>query len=152
VTPPGSIPRELIEFNISHCDHSEQQVHLDGDPTEWTIIHRFAPIPRNLLVLGLNTVTRTETIVHRDVYTDNSNWYELMIPENYRHRRITITIIFHHARPCTLDDCEAICISANGIANMRLEYVPPEPQGGPGIKLRVRNPVPGERYRITWEY
>jgi hypothetical protein len=146
---PGKIPRDQIRFDISHetDEKKKERPYFQGDETRWEFIHRFSPIPRNPLVLGLNTVERTETIVFVDSYMRPEEHLTLIIPEYYPHKRVSITILFHPERVCRLEDCEALRIHANGVTKIPLRDVPPN-----GVRLTVRNPIAGERFKITWKY
>lgn len=144
---PGEIPKESIRFNIDHCTTEKQSIHFEGNPRRWELIHRFDPIPRKLYCLGLNTVTRTETVVEVNAYTADEESYTMIIPEHYAHKRITLEISFHPGRACEFKNCEAMRSNNNGIVRMPLDDIP-----STGVRLRIRNPSSGERFKITWKY
>ncbi len=155
--PPGKMPRNSIRCHIDHCPPSKQDVVFDvgeesDEPNEWNFIHRFDPIPRNLLLLGLNTVKRTETILQLDAYTRDREFYEMKVYQEYRHKKMTIEVYFHRNRACTVNDCEAVRINASGVIKMPLEPVEPSPGQPPGIRLKIKKPFGGDRYRISWRY
>lgn len=155
VEPPGKMPLDEIEFHISHCETDKQTVYkVGGNPSSWDLIHRFEPIPRNLFKLGLNRVTRTETIVQYDAYTREKEYFEISFPEHYRYGKTIVSIHFHPARPCRLDrhQCQAILIAAKGIIDLPLTPLPSKAGAGPGVRLTMKKPSPGERYRIIWTY
>lgn len=144
---PGEIPKESIKFHIDHCPTEKQSIHFEGNPRRWELIHRFDPIPRKLYCLGLNTVTRTETVIELNAYTGDEESYTVLIPERYVHRRISVEIEFHRDRLCEFKSCEAVRINNNGIVRMPLDDIPPA-----GVRLRIKNPSSGERFKITWKY
>jgi hypothetical protein len=154
VDAPGEMPRESVQCHANHCAANRQSVRFEGTPSNWKLIHRFDPIPRNLLVLGLNTVLRTETIVQERAYTRETESYTFNIPQNYRLRNVTLTVFFHPQRACGMHQCQALRINASGVTEMNLEHVPPDPhgRGGPGIRLRIGRPRPGEQFALAWTY
>lgn len=147
VDPPGRIPKDKIECNISHDTDKREQPHFQGNEQHWEFIHRFSPIPRDLLRLGLNTVERTEALLLVDAYTKPQESFTLIISEHYRHKRVSVTVRFHSMRVCKLEDCEALRIHANGITKLALRHL-----AGNEVRLDIRNPIAGERYRIIWTY
>jgi hypothetical protein len=151
VDPPGQIPFKEIAFDIGHCDAKDQRkvvIAQAPDLSRWELMHSFdVPIPRNLFMLGLNTVERTETIVQRNAYTRDEESFEMRIPDHYRVKRFNISVHFHPERVCQITDCQAFVISANGVIKLLLNHIPPH-----GIMLKIRRPSPGERYRIIWKY
>ena len=148
----GTVPRESIEFNVDHCNGAKQKLEIDGAPQKWEVIHRFDAIPRNLFKLGLNTVRRTESYRIIDGFCSSEESYEMLIPKQYRHERITMTIYFHPDNACDIKDCEALWISDNGIVELNLTRPDGHMASGrPGIQLKVSKPRGGDRYRIKWK-
>lgn len=157
VDSPEQIPHQDITCYIDHCDASEQSIVFkssqnDGSSVELT--HRFKqPIPRYLSRLGLNTVTRSEKVTIKNAYTKKEEYFTLFIPAeppHYRHKKITLRILFHPNRLCGLENCQAVRISHNGVIDQSLKPVFLENKHG--VELEVKKPLPGDRYRITWRY
>jgi hypothetical protein len=151
VQSTGVIPSNSIEFNVDHCSRTKQKLEIDGSPQSWEVIHRFDPIPRNLLKLGRNTVTRTEKFVVNDGFVEAEESYEMLVPPRYRHDRIRITVFFHPDNACDIEDCEALLISENGVVEVNLTR-PPNwvVTGRPGVQPTVARPRGGDRYRVKW--
>lgn len=149
VDPPGR--QDLTECHIDHCNRDAQSVHALtpmgalADPARLEFIHRFAPIPRKLYCLGLNTVKRTETVIQHDSYTREHEYFQLEIPQHYAHKKVKLSIYFHADNACRSDDCKAFRINSNGVVEMELTPIHPY-----GIQLPIWNPSPGERFIVTW--
>lgn len=148
----GKVPRNRISCNIHGCESSKQSIYLEGDERRWSLIHRFPPLKRNLLMLGLNTVKRTESIVFLDSFVRDQESLEIQIPDRYRHRRVTLRVIFHHDREPAIDDCEGWLISASGAVTRPLNQVPGQGGTGCGVELTERRLRPGDRVKIIWKY
>ena len=147
VDQPGRIPKDKIECNISHDPDKKEPPYFEGNEQGWQFIHRFPPIPRDLLRLGLNTIERTEAIVLLDAYTKPQEFFTLIISEHYQHKRVSVTVRFHPMRTCRLEDCEALRIHANGITKMALRHL-----AANEVRLDIKNPIAGERFKIIWTY
>jgi hypothetical protein len=106
IVSTGTVPKDQVEFSISHCAANRQKKEFDGTPSKWEVIHRFDPIPRNLLLLGMNTVKRTESVRIYDGFCSADESYEIEVPAMYRHDRIqmmililTVSVALRTARP-----------------------------------------------------
>ena len=152
--PSGQIPKSEIVCHIDHCPPAKQTIEFDGDEkaqNNWTVIHRFTEIPRKLYMLGLNTVTREDSIVYIDAFTRDKEDFQVTIPERYPHKTIEFCVYFHPRRIPDIRDCHAVRIRAVGIEDLDLQPVLQTPDGGRGIKLVVKG-QPGDRYRISWQH
>lgn len=148
----SSIEAEDGNCHIDHCDPGDQSFKAEsGSRGEWRLIHRFAPIPRKLRYLGLNTVTREEKIVLRNAFMDQEEFYDVKIPEVYPHKKILLNIHFHADRPPIASTCRAIRINRNGIEDLMLKPIIGSSHGSSGTQLLIRG-KPNETYRIDWTF
>jgi hypothetical protein len=100
----------------------------------------------------LNTVERSEQVIFRDAFLENSEFYDLKIPERYPHKSIEITLHFHADRSPDIENVRAIKIHNNGVEEIKLTPVYNSPNtGGRGVKV-VIDGKPGENYRINWDF
>jgi hypothetical protein len=148
----GQIPKEGIHCSIDHCGQDKQFLDIDGDPSSWEIIHRFDRIPKHWWKAGLNTVVREDWMLVENSFHQDTESYEFGIPERYRYNEVSITIFFHPQRVPIASDCSAIWISDNGVTDLPLLQVPPNPNGHPGIRLKVKKPRRGDKFRVVWKY
>jgi hypothetical protein len=151
ISGDGTIPWDAVECQSDHCPSARQaKLVIDKSDNRVEFIHRFDPIPRR--ILWPKKIIRTETIIQRYSYTKPKETFTLTVPAHYRARRVTITIFFHANRACRHNDCEAMKIRADGATELPLEHVPASHGNGPGVRLTIRRPKPGERYLIGWTY
>ena len=145
----GTIPERGYECSIDHCSIYEESFELTGNPKSWVILHRFKEIPKKLHRLGQNTVIRTERAVLEDVFINDDEFYEMVIPVKFPHYNITINIYFHPDRPTAPEQCRAICITNSGITD--ISFTPVRDGTAIGIRARIKG-RPGERYRFSWTF
>lgn len=148
VDPPGRIFKNSINCNIriSNRDLGGQSNLFLGNPDDpsnrWEFIHCFDPIP------WLRSATRTETVVQRDSYTRQTEFYVLEMPQQYRHNKISLSVYFHSLKICPLEKCKGLRVHANGAVKVPLTPL----EGGVGVRLSHKKPARGERFIIKWEY
>lgn len=143
----GKLRADSLECSISHCDQHHQSFQVEPSGTGWELVHTFDPIPQNVFLLNLNTVTRTERLVMEDAFLADEESYEIVIPQPYRHRHIELVINFHQDRPCLMTACRGTRISAHGVLQLPLLS-----EGPRGVKIVASNAYPGERFKIVWKW
>lgn len=147
----GDINPSDVICSVDHCEADKQMKYAEVDARGLELIHRFPAIPRNILVLNTNTISRSETLVYTNAFTKDEESYEINMPPRYRHKRLKLTILFHRDRQCRLEDCKAIRINAHSVIDVPLAHVPAT-QGGSGVRMTIRHVHEGDRYRIYWKY
>lgn len=151
IAAEGSIKTAEMMFTVSHCSQSEQSIHLDERAGKLDIVHRFKPIVVNPWMLGLNTIRREESVQICNGFCSEDEHYELEINERYRHKKIRLTVYFPPGTDqVVVSSCKALRISDNGLTEVGTFAVPQQPGRGPGVRVDIKNPRAGDRFRISW--
>lgn len=149
----GSIPQSGYVTSIDHCGSDKQEVLWSGTESNWEIIHTFDPIPARIRWLGTNHVVRRESTLFVDAFLKEEERFTIALPSRYRHKRLTVTVYFHPARPCNLADFKALRITQNGVSRVDFVQIPPERYDqGVGIRIDIRKPREGDEFQLRWKY
>ena len=147
----GMIQKDNIKFDISHCSHSAQSLHIEGTPSQWDVAHRFEPIPWN--PIRPIKVKRTEQVLYEDIFGDPEDSFSIDVPVDYLHGPIVATIWFQAAADPGLTGCRAFRVRAEGMTELKLQRVPQRSlSSGSGISLNISKPKPKDKFLIFWRY
>ena len=147
----ASIPEDSIKMHVDHCLPNEQDhMIVSGTEKRWEVIHRFKPIPMPFYKLGLNKVRRVERYRFLNSYSGEVEWYDALVLNMYRYKKLQLTVYFHNTNPCPIEKCKGYWIARHGVVELNVGQIVGE-NGRLGVRLTIDRPVRGDTYRILWQ-